>query len=107
MFSVLLAVLNPAYIIFLLGMFVVPVNKFINEPFHDLLEAMFYNEIFFLTQADNRLRAPRKSHVKDFSVFNQHDSTKYPRLSPQLALATYQFLSTCESNFICWIYASI
>jgi len=48
-----------------------------------------------LLAADNRVKAPRKSHVKDFSIFNQPDEQNYPRLSPQLALATFQYLSTC------------
>jgi len=52
--------------------------------------------------ADNRVKAPRKSHVKDFSIFNQPDEQHYPRLSPQLALATFQYLSTCMS-FYCAI----
>jgi len=49
--------------------------------------------------ADNRVKAPRKSHVKDFSIFNQPDEQNYPRLSPQLALATFQYLSTCMLFF--------
>ena len=48
-----------------------------------------------LLAADNRVKAPRKSRVKDFSIFNQPDEQNYPRLSPQLALATFQYLSTC------------
>ena len=52
--------------------------------------------VFILLSADNRVRAPRKMHVKDFSVFNQPDDHNYPRLSPQLALATFQYLSTCN-----------
>jgi len=53
--------------------------------------------LYELFTADNRVKAPRKSHVKDFSIFNQPDEQNYPRLSPQLALATFQYLSTCAS----------
>jgi len=59
------------------------------------LDNLCYTVLCDLYAADNRVRAPRKSHVKDFSIFNQPDEQNYPRLSPQLALATFQYLSTC------------
>lgn len=57
--------------------------------------------------ADNRVRAPRKMHFKDFSVFNQPDDHNYPRLSPQLALAAFQYLSTSKffALFLVMIYS--
>ena len=66
-------------------------------PFYSafLFYNLWFNNLFLV--ADNRVRAPRKAHVKDFSIFNQRDAVNYPRLSPQLALATFQFLST--SNY--------
>ena len=52
----------------------------------------------FAISVDNRRKTRRmdNNQVKDFSVFNQPDDQNYQRLTPQLALATFQYLSTSK-----------
>lgn len=50
----------------------------------------------FVCVVDNRSKARRKITAKDFTIFNQPDDESFPRMSPQLAVAAYQYLSTCE-----------
>ena len=60
-----------------------------------------FNCLFVLVLAvDNRWRIPRKGQAnRDFSVFNTPDDVNYPRMAPQLMLATFQFLSTSRWHF--------
>ena len=48
----------------------------------------------FLFTADNRKKHQRSAQVRDFSIFHQPESVNAIKLSPQLSLATFQFLST-------------
>lgn len=57
---------------------------------------MFHTNVFVFL-ADNRAKKRRKAQTKDFSVFNQPDEQNRTRLSPQLALATFQYLSTSKA----------
>ena len=51
----------------------------------------------FCVSADNIRKAPRMTQMKDFSVFSQpHDQRQPNRISPQLILACFQYLSTCK-----------
>jgi metal transporter CNNM len=70
----------------------------------DVIEEIIQAEIVDETDiiSDNR----RKTNVnrserqhRDFSIFNTPDDKNYPRLSPQLALVTFQYLSTSVPPF--------
>lgn len=57
-----------------------------------------------LCTADNRSRLRRQAQggARDFSVFKQeHSEQAHPRMSPQLTLATFQYLQTSEYRLMC------
>jgi len=67
----------------------------------DVIEEIIQSEIVDETDTvtDNRKKVPRAGpQHKDFSVFYNSDQSN-PILSPQLALATYQYLSTTVAPF--------
>ena len=53
------------------------------------------DDITTVFSGDNIRKAPRMLPRQDFSVFNSPDDNSH-LLSPQLALAAFQFLSTCK-----------
>lgn len=68
----------------------------------DVIEEIIQSEIVDETDTvtDNRKKVPRAGpQHKDFSVFFKSDESSYPILSPQLALATYQYLATTVTPF--------
>lgn len=60
------------------------------------LKIMQINRLPF--PADNREKKLRKRHLKDFSYFTQKPSANSISISPQLAIAIYQYLSTGKQN---------
>ncbi|KAK3095751.1 hypothetical protein FSP39_018578 [Pinctada imbricata] len=67
----------------------------------DVIEEIIQSEIVDETDeiTDNRKKAPRKLARQDFREFNQPDDLHTQWISPQLALATFQFLSTSVDLF--------
>ena len=65
----------------------------------DLYTSIYRTMFLFRFSADNRKKARRDAQVRDFSFFNKTDELQemnFPKMSPQLALATYQYLHTSE-----------
>ncbi|XP_064600881.1 unextended protein-like [Liolophura sinensis] len=67
----------------------------------DVIEEIIQSEILDETDviSDNRRKVPRMLEKQDFSMFNRQDEHHLVRLSPQLALAAFQFLSTAVEPF--------
>jgi metal transporter CNNM len=53
---------------------------------------------FFLVFTDNRTKVRRQRPTKkqDFTIFAERKDHQRLRISPQLTLATFQYLSTCK-----------
>lgn len=69
----------------------------LEDVIEEIIQAEIIDESDTIT--DNRHKVPRNTSRRDFSVFNQPEKDVQPHLSPQLALATYQFLSTSVPAF--------
>ena len=72
---------------------------FMDEINSDIFPLYYVIILFLKFSADNRKRAQREGKVRDFSIFSKPDEREglnFPKMSPQLALATYQYLQTCN-----------
>ncbi|XP_071089703.1 metal transporter CNNM4-like [Haliotis cracherodii] len=67
----------------------------------DVIEEIIQSEIIDETDilTDNRKKKPRRREKQDYSVFSGPEEENFTKLSPQLALAAFQFLWTSVEPF--------
>ena len=71
-----------------------------NDEFDQLIIFSFL--LFFYFSVDNKSKRQRRTGMRqDFTAFVQTDETNFVGLTPQLALATFQYMATCK-----WVWLS-